>query len=255
VTILLNPKPGIIYGPVNSRRLGASLGINLLPPGEKRCTFDCAYCHFGGTAGPPSPSDAFPTIDQVLSAVGIALHNLQGSPPAFLTFSGNGEPTSHPQFLPIVEGVRALRDRLCPGSKLALLSNSTRLADARVRTALSLLDLRIMKLDAGTETVFRRYSRPLESLTLESVVHQLANLREVTLQTLFTGGAGGNSDPEHVSAWIEKVAAIRPVGVQIHTLDRDWPSTELAPVAPAALHGIAARLHQVGCPATVFLRR
>lgn len=253
--MLLDPKPGVIYGPVNSRRLGASLGINLLPPGQKRCTFDCAYCHFGWSAGPPTQHDAFPTPDLVLSAVEGALHKHQDSLPAFLTFSGNGEPTSHPQFLTIVERVRALRDRLCPGTKLALLSNSTRLADANVRAALTLLDVRIMKLDAGTEAMFRRYSRPLEAITLEDIVDHLANLREVTLQTLFTSGAGGNAHPEHVTAWIEKVLAIHPVDVQIHTLDRDWPSTELAPVEPATLQGIAARLHQAGRPATVFLRK
>jgi wyosine [tRNA(Phe)-imidazoG37] synthetase (radical SAM superfamily) len=253
--MLLAPKPGMVYGPVNSRRLGASLGINLLPTGTKRCTFDCAYCHFGGTAGPPLPSDAFPSPDQVLAAVERALDRLQPSPPAFLTFSGNGEPTSHPRFLSMVEGVRVLRDRRCPGSKLALLSNSTRLADANVRAALDLLDVRIMKLDAGTEVLFRRYSRPLESITLQDVVVGLSALRAVTLQTLFTAGIGGNADPEHVTAWIEKVVAIRPVDVQIHTLDRPWPSSDLLPLEPQALHTIAARLRQAGCPATVYLRR
>lgn len=255
LAMLLDTKPGITYGPVNSRRLGASLGINLLPPGAKRCTFDCAYCHFGWSAGPPTQHDAFPSPDQVLGAVEEVLVKQQNSPPAFLTFSGNGEPTSHPQFLPIVERVRALRDRLCPRTRLALLSNSTRLADAGVRAALDLLDLRIMKLDAGTETMFRRYSRPLEPLALDEVVRHLVGLRAITLQSLFTGGAGGNADPEHVTAWIEKVVAIRPVDVQLHTLDRDWPSSELEPVEPATLHAIAARLHQAGCPASVFLRR
>jgi wyosine [tRNA(Phe)-imidazoG37] synthetase (radical SAM superfamily) len=253
--MLLDPKPGIVYGPVNSRRLGASLGINLLPTGTKRCTFDCAYCHFGWTAGPPLPSDAFPSPEQVLAAVEGALDKQPTAPPTFLTFSGNGEPTSHPRFLSIVEGVRALRDRRCPGSKLALLSNSTRLADANVRAALDLLDVRIMKLDAGTEVLFRRYSRPLEPITLQDVVVGLSGLRAVTLQTLFTAGIGGNAEPEHVTAWIEKVAAIRPVDVQIHTLDRPWPSNDLRPLEPQTLHDIAARLHQAGCPATVYLRR
>jgi wyosine [tRNA(Phe)-imidazoG37] synthetase (radical SAM superfamily) len=253
--MLLVPKPGITYGPVNSRRLGASLGINVLPTGTKRCTFDCAYCHFGWTAGPPSPSDAFPSTEQVLAAVEEGLRKLRIAPPEFLTFSGNGEPTTHPHFLPIVEGVKALRDRLCPDAKLAVLSNSTRLGDANVRTALDLLDVAIMKLDAGTETMFRRYSRPLEPITLEDVVAGLANLRSVTIQTLFTGGAGGNADPAHVTAWIERVATVRPIDVQIHTLDRAWPSNELSPLEPEALHGIAHRLRQAGCPATVFLRR
>lgn len=253
--MLLMPKPGIIYGPVNSRRLGASLGINLLPTATKRCTFDCAYCHFGWTAGPPEPSDVFPSPEQVLTAVEEALAKLLASPPEFLTFSGNGEPTAHPHFMSIVKGVRALRDRSCPDTKLAVLSNSTRLADVDVRTALDLLDMRIMKLDAGTEAMFRRYSRPLEPITLDDVVSGLSRVRAVTLQTLFTGGIGGNADPEHVTAWIEKVVTVRPLDVQIHTLDRPWPSHELVPLEPAALHAIAARLRRSGSPATVYLRR
>ena len=253
--MLLAPKPGIIYGPVNSRRLGASLGINLLPPGEKRCTFDCAYCHFGWTASPPSTLAAFPTVDQVLSAVEDALHKLRGSPPAFLTFSGNGEPTTHPQFRTIVEGVRKLRDRRLPAAKLAALSNSTRAAEPGVREALALLDVRIMKLDAGTEEIFQRYCRPQIRVTLDAIVAGLATLPDVTVQALFAGGSGGNAELAHVAAWIAKVVDIKPVAVQLYTLDRDWPSRELAPLDPDALHAIAAALRAAGCPAAVYARR
>jgi wyosine [tRNA(Phe)-imidazoG37] synthetase (radical SAM superfamily) len=252
--MLLSPKEGIIYGPVRSRRLGFSLGINLLTPRKKKCTFDCAYCQYGWTQGAPSDSDVFPSVEEVLGAVDEAL----GCPaivPAFLTFSGNGEPTTHPQFRSIVEGVRRLRDRRLPSAKLAVLSNSTRAAEPDIREALALLDVRIMKLDAGTDEVFQRYCRPQIPVTLDAIVAALAKLPNVTVQALFAGGSGGNAEPAHVATWIGKVVAIRPVGVQLYTLDRDWPSRELAPLDSGALHAIAASLRAAGCPASVFARR
>lgn len=254
--MLLSPKAGIIYGPVASRRLGFSLGINLLPPGTKNCTFDCAYCQYGWTRRAPLQGDAFPTVDEVLAVVEAALLK-PAIAPAYLTFSGNGEPTTHPDFASVVQGVRRLRDRLLPTAKLAVLSNSTQACERRVREGLALLDVRIMKLDAGTEAVFQRYCRPVVAVSVDSIVaalSELGRLGEVTLQALFTGGPGGNAQPAHVAAWIERVAAISPVGVQLYTLDRDWPSGALSPLEPAALHAIAAALRGAGCPATVYLR-
>lgn len=251
--MLLEPKAGIIYGPVASRRLGFSLGINVLPVGQKYCSFDCAYCQYGWTKRAPASDDPFPTVEAVLAAVEKALKAPAVSP-AYLTFSGNGEPSTHPEFPAIVEGVRKLRDRLLPAAKLAVLSNSTGVPSASVRQALALLDVRIMKLDAGTEAIFRSYCRPLASVSLDEIVAGLASMREVTLQTLFAGGPGGNADPAHVAAWIEKVVAIRPTAVQLYTLDRDWPSRDLAPVDSCALHAIARDLQAAGCPATVYGR-
>lgn len=251
--MLLHPKAEIIYGPVPSRRLGLSLGINVLPFGQKYCTFDCAYCQYGWTERAPRQGDDFPPATGVLAAVEKALQTPTISP-AYLTFSGNGEPTTHPAFASIVEGVRALRDRLLPTAKLAVLSNSTCVTLPSVREALDRVDVRIMKLDAGTEAVFRSYSRPLTTCSLDELVAGLTHLRDVTVQTLFAGGPGGNADPAHVAAWIEKVVAIAPVAVQLHTLDRDWPSRELSPLSPAALHAIADALHEAHCPATVYLR-
>ena len=249
--MLLTPKPGIIYGPVASRRLGFSLGINLLPPREKPCTFDCAYCQYGFTKRAPFPGDAFPAVDDVLSAVEKALNDLP-TPPAFLTFSGNGEPTTHPHFPLAVEGVIAIRNRRLPSTKVAILSNSTRVFDPLVRQALALLDTRIMKLDAGTEAVFQRYCRPMEPVTLDQIVTGLRELPNIIVQALFTGGPGGNADPDHLRAWVEKVVAIAPIDTQIYTLDRDWPSHDLRPLANGELETIARDLRAAGCPAPVF---
>jgi wyosine [tRNA(Phe)-imidazoG37] synthetase (radical SAM superfamily) len=250
---MLPLKAGIVYGPVASRRLGFSLGINLLPPVRKICTFDCAYCQYGWTLHPPSSDDSFPSVDTVLGAVEEALKHTP-VPPAYLTFSGHGEPTLHPQLGDIVEGLRALRDRVLPTAKLAVLSNSTTITRPSVVRALDLLDLRIMKLDAGTDTVFQRYCRPRVPVGLDDIVAGLASLRDVTLQTLLADGPGGNADDGHIDAWIEKVVATAPAAVQLYTLDRDWPSRELAPLALPAMHAIAAKLHNARCPATVYTR-
>lgn len=249
--MLLSPKPGIIYGPVASRRLGFSLGINLLPPRKKPCTFDCVYCQYGFTKRAPSSDDAFPSVDQVLAAVKIALNQLPTAP-AFLTFSGNGEPTSHPHFLTVVEGVCALRDQYLPSAPVAILSNSTRVANPLVRKALALLDMRIMKLDAGTQAVFQHYCRPLIPITLDQIVAGLANVPNLVVQALFSDGPGGNSDPDHLRAWVEKVVAIGPLDTQIYTLDRDVPSRDLLPLTDHALEKIALSLRAAGCKATVF---
>ena len=252
--MLLTPKPGIIYGPVSSRRLGRSLGINLLPPGEKPCTFDCAYCQYGWTKHGPSSSEyAYPGVEQVLRQVELALTD-----PSLrfeiVTFSGNGEPTTHPRFREIVDGVVHLRDRHAPTARTAVLSNSTRVDDLAVRAALAQLDVRIMKLDAGTEAVLQRYNHPVEPITLAQILDGLRQIPAVTLQALFAAGPDGNADAAHIDAWIAQVVAITPLAVQLYTLDRDWPSARLHPVAPAALEELAAALHARDCPATVFTR-
>ncbi len=248
------PQRGITYGPVRSRRLGRSLGINLLPLGRKVCNFDCRYCQYGWTdpalleALTPA---ALPAAGVVLDAVEEALRALPESP-AYVTFSGNGEATLHPGFGAVVDGVRALRDRLAPAARTAILSNSSRVADPDVRAALARLDVRIMKLDAGTETVFGRYNGPLGGLTLGEVVEGLRLLADVTLQTLFTSGPAGNLAPREVDAWLACVARIRPRVVQLYTLDRGAPCERLVPAAREELEGVRARLRALGVAATVY---
>ncbi|HVP37781.1 MAG TPA: radical SAM protein [Candidatus Saccharimonadales bacterium] len=250
--MLLEPKRGITYGPVRSRRLGRSLGINVLPPGRKVCNFNCRYCQYGWTdpAAAASPAD-FPPVPAVLDAVGRALEELP-EPPAYLTFSGNGEPTLHPGFPELVDGVRELRDRLAPDARTAILSNSSRAGDPRVRAALARLDVRIMKLDAGTPACFHRYNGPAAGLALDALVQGLRELPDVTLQSLFTAGPAGNLEPRETAAWLAAVAAIRPREVQIYTLDRGAPCDRIAPAAPGDLAQLRDRLRALGVPATAF---
>ncbi len=252
--MLLPLQRGVVYGPVRSRRLGRSLGINLLPTTAQACTFDCVYCQYGWTPADPGaslPRSGVPGADDVLAAVETALTSL-ADPPAYLTFSGNGEPTLHPAFAEIVRGVTELRDRLAPSCRAAILSNSSRVVEARVREALALLDVRIMKLDAGTEETFRRFNRPFGSTTLASVLEGLRSLGGVTVQTLFAEGPAGNCEPREVRAWIENVLELEPLAVQLYTLDRGCPCESIGPVGRRLLGAISDVLTSAGVPAAVY---
>jgi wyosine [tRNA(Phe)-imidazoG37] synthetase (radical SAM superfamily) len=255
--MLLSLQRGITYGPVRSRRLGHSLGINLLPSDTKVCTFNCLYCQYGWTdlaALGRLGSLALPSRQQVADALERALSSpsSQVPPPAYITFSGNGEPTVHPDFPAIVEDVTALRNRLAPAARTAILSNSTTVSDRAVRDALARLDVRIMKLDAGTESRFRAYNQPAPGYQLASIVEGLAGLGDVTLQVLFAGGPAGNASEEDVEAWISRVRAVSPASVQVYTLDRGYPSAKIEPVERAALEMICDRLREAGVRGEVY---
>jgi wyosine [tRNA(Phe)-imidazoG37] synthetase (radical SAM superfamily) len=252
--VLLALKDSVTYGPVNSRRLGRSLGINLFPGGRKVCTFDCLYCQYGRAMAVPGPDRRGTppaSVGEVLAGIEAALAHLDPGP-AYLTLSGNGEPSLHPQFPDIVDGVLALRERLAPGARAAILSNSTTAVRTSVREALGRLDVRIMKLDAGDEETFRRYNAPWPGLSLRDVLEGLRTLGGVTVQALFTAGAGGNLTPKHVGAWVGAVVSLRPVGVQLYTLDREAPTRSLSPAPLPALEGLRVRLERAGIRAEVF---
>ncbi len=252
--MLLSPKRFIIYGPVRSRRLGRSLGINILPSGRKVCTFDCRYCQYGWTDPADHTGDPAPYGLATPESVADALRDILAAPekPDYLTFSGNGEPTLHPRFGDVVDAVIAVRDRMAPRARTAILSNSSRVTDPAVRDALAKLDVRIMKLDTGTEERFRAYNGAIGGLRLDRIVEGLRQLPDVTLQTLFTAGPAGNMDPPEVDAWIERVTEIRPRSVQIYSLDRSAPCDEIETVPRARLEEIASRLAALGIEARVF---
>jgi len=256
--MILELKKGLTYGPVRSRRLGASLGINLFPGNEKRCSFDCVYCQYGWTArtsvgldrgetGLPGPAE----VERALAAV---LRELD-APPAYITFSGNGEPTLHPDFPEMVDRAIALGKRHGGGVRTAVLSNSANVADPNVRAALARLDVRIMKLDCGTEGTFRRYNRPGRGLGLEGItagLRTLAGEAPVTVQSLFSAGADGNLGAAEAVDWVERLVRIRPVAVQLYTLDRGHAAKDLAPASRIDLLRLAEEAGRQGVPATVF---
>lgn len=245
---------GIIYGPVRSRRLGSSLGINVLPVKYKVCTFNCVYCQYGWTRfheKNPAQNSDWPGVGEVLAAVEKSLSALT-SPPAYLTFSGNGEPTLHPSFAELVEGVIHLRNRYAPQSKTAILSNSSTVSDANIRRAISRLDVKIMKLDCGTEEIFRRFNHPCEGINLQQIVFGLKQLQDVTIQALFCDGPEGNYKPDQMDSWVKLLRQIAPVQVQLYTLDRGYPSDKIFPLPEEKLMAVKKRLDQMNINARVY---
>ena len=259
--MLLSLQKGIIYGPVHSRRLGLSLGINLLPTGVKACPFDCLYCQYGWTgihkAHALERDSSLPLVRAVETKLREALVMLSRKrlQPAYLTFSGNGEPTLHPDFGRMVDVVRRLRDELVPEAKTAVLSNSALVSEEKVRRALLKLDRQIMKLDCGDGSFFKRYNRPCRGVELDRITQgliELAREAPLTIQVLFTSGKRGNHFPENIRPWIERLKRIRPSSVQIYTLDRDGPVSSLGRVSADELQQVGGACEEEGIPAEVY---
>jgi wyosine [tRNA(Phe)-imidazoG37] synthetase (radical SAM superfamily) len=243
---------GVLYGPVQSRRLGRSLGINLLPPEIKVCSFDCRYCQYAWTGMQtldPKLFRAFvPTRAEVAQALRHRLTELRtaGKPPENITFSGNGEATLHPEFSEIARDVVALRDELAPACRTAILSNSTTLLDEAVREAIQLLDDPILKLDCGREETFHKLNRPAKGISFEGVLQGLRLVGpSIILQAMFVQGTVDNSMDEEVRAWANQVRHIAPRGVQMYSLDRGPADRGLLPVPAQRLHEIASLLKAI----------
>jgi wyosine [tRNA(Phe)-imidazoG37] synthetase (radical SAM superfamily) len=245
VARVLGLQKGIIYGPVDSRRLGRSLGLNLSPTTYKVCSFNCVYCHYGWTKDLTSDLSAYrkdlPTPEAVEEALGRTLHNLD-SPPDYITFSGNGEPTLHPDFEAIVDRVLAVRKRTGTEAKVAILSNSTGLADPGVIRGLKRLDVRIMKLDAGSDEVLRRINRPAVDITVDAIVEGLKELEDVTLQSVFVEGGVSNTGEGDVEAWLDRVEEIAPEAMQIYSLENAPAMSTLTAVPRDRLVWIAGKV-------------
>ncbi len=248
-----------IYGPVNSRRLGRSLGINPFPSDRKICTFDCLYCQYGfeePVAGRAVPAaDLFPPVSVVLDHLEDALRSSRERID-YITFSGNGEPTLHPAFPELVEGVAEIRDRCIPGASIALLSNGTTLVDGEIRNSLRSIDDPIIKLDAGDETSWKKINRPGKGVTFDEVVRAMERVDHIIIQSLFFEGDGnrlvGNTSRERIDAWLSTLWRIRPRYVQIYTLDRTTAVGGLRRVEPRVLEEIRTATGRVGIEGRVF---
>ncbi len=221
-----------IYGPVNSRRLGRSLGINLSPCQYKLCSFNCLYCHYGWTEyltnvfsqfekDLPSPEEVEKALEDYFS---------KNTHIDFITFSGNGEPCSYPKFQEIVDLVLKVRDKFVLEKKVAILSNSTMLEKRSVRDALEKLDLRIMKFDCGNENTFKRFNRPYKEISFQRIYENLKNINDIVIQTVLAGGERGNFSIKDVEDWKERIAEIKPLYVQLYSLDREPADTSLKKV-------------------------
>ncbi|MCQ2311103.1 MAG: radical SAM protein [Paludibacteraceae bacterium] len=240
----------IIYGPIHSRRLGVSLGINLMPVNHKICTFDCVYCECGFNQQCAHP--VLPTYEEYMTALREGLQNLSVAPDV-LTFSGNGEPTLHPDFLRIIQGTRELRDELCPTAKISVLSNSTQLGRQDVIQGLMLADNRILKLDSALDKTMRLIDQPVnKSLTVMQIKEGLGCFDgDFILQTCFLRGTYrgdtiDNTTPEELEAWYEAVRELHPKQVMIYVIDRATPVTSLEKLTLAEMKNIAAPLIEEG---------
>ena len=240
----------IVYGPIRSRRLGVSLGINLMPTTAKLCTFDCVYCECGWNQAVSHPT--LPTREEVREALARQLTSMNDSLDV-ITFSGNGEPTLHPDFLGIIQDTCALRDMYCPTAKISVLSNSTQLGRSEVVEALLLCDNRILKLDSAIDATMRLIDQPVNpQLTVEQICQWLSQFAgDFTLQTCFLRGEYegqviDNTTPAELAAWYTVIECLRPKQVMIYVIDRATPLQTLSKVPVDEMEAIAAPLRDKG---------
>ena len=248
-----------IFGPIHSRRLGSSLGVNLMPNDGKICSFDCLYCEAGynaqgpGTTGLPPRAEVARLLEEKLKSLKEA-----GAPLDVITFSGNGEPTLHPDFAGVVDDTIALRDKYFPDVKISVLTNSTRIAMPDVAAALSRVDNNILKLDSAFDETARLLDRPAPGYTIAKTIDGLRKFgSQGIIQTMFTRGehdgiAIDNTTDAEVDALIEAYRTIGPREVMIYTIDRPTPETTLRRIPRPELDAIADRIRRAtGIPVQV----
>lgn len=239
----------IIYGPIHSRRLGVSLGVNLMPEHHKLCTFDCVYCEIGWNS--PISHPQLPTRQEVQAALEafLSTYDFEQSTIDVITFSGNGEPSLHPDFDGIIEDTCALRDRYCSKAKVSVLSNSTQLGRPDVVRALKKCDNRILKLDSALDETMRLIDQPTnKNLTVRQIMDWLGAFDgDFTLQTCFLRGEHkgqkiDNTSPEELTAWYQAVETLRPKQIMIYVIDRATPCQTLEKLSREEMETIAAPL-------------
>jgi len=249
-----------VFGPVTSRRLGVSLGVNLLPVDYKYCTFNCIYCECGWTHQKPEGSKGLPGREEVRQLLEQKLENMKedGKAPDAITFAGNGEPTIHPEFPGVIEDTIRLRDIYFPEAKITVLSNASLLHRENVFNALMAVDHNIQKLDAGSERLFQLINQPAGKLKLEQVVDHLCRFNGgLIVQTLFlreerNGDIIDNTTDKEVDAWISLLKKISPEYVMIYPIDRATPGEGIEKISFDKLTLIAEKVNSAGIKTKVF---
>ncbi len=251
----------VIFGPIRSRRLGLSLGVNLLPERAKICNFDCIYCECGDNSERRGEASQrrFADIERVKTALRqrLEMQRQKCEIPDVITFAGNGEPTLHPHFEDIIDYTLSLRDELAPAAKVSVLSNATMLDNDSVVRALNRVDNNILKLDSAFTSTVLAINRPVGQYSVEGVVNGMLRFKgRCIVQTMFLSGevAGvhiDNTIEEEVLAWLELIKQIMPQSVMIYSIDRDTPCENLNKVPREILLQIAVRVEALGVSCSV----
>jgi len=244
----------IIFGPVKSRRLGVSLGINLLPTDSKLCNFNCIYCECGWTPGKKELKSDWhlrkivkQKLDEVLSEMKIENKALD-----VITYAGNGEPTMHPEFAEIIEDTLLLRNKYFPNARVAVLSNATQIHKDKIVEALKKVDDNILKLDSAFAETVKLLNNPQGFYRIENVVENMKRFEgKFTLQTMFVKGEHegkkvDNTTDKEFNAWFELVKELKPETIMIYTIARDTPSPDLVKVSYDELKQISDKLEKEG---------
>lgn len=249
----------IVFGPIYSRRFGISLGINLLPLKDKICNFNCIYCECGWT-NLKAVKDKFFSMEEIVDAIENKFNLLSDNKTEIdcITFAGNGEPTMHPDFPEILDYVISLRDKYFPKKKIVVLSNSSLLGNWKVFEALQKADLRVLKLDAGTDDLFTKINKPLSSKKIHWYIEKLKEFEgDLIIQTIFfKGNYDGhyidNTQEKEVNAWLLALKQINPRSVMIYTIDRETPAENLEKITEKELSNIAEKVKAIGINANVY---
>ena len=255
MSTIIYPSP--IFGPVHSRRLGISLGINLLPADGKVCSFDCIYCECGFNED-HRPTLPFPTREEVAAKLEEKLQQMttDGQLPDVLTFAGNGEPTCHPHFAEIIDDTIRLRNQYCPMAKVSVLSNSTMIHRQAVHDALMRVDNNILKLDTIDPIYINKVDHPNGTYDVEKIIERMKAFNgHIIIQTMFMRGecrgeSVDNTGDEYVTPWLEAVKEIKPQQVMIYTIDRETPTPGLLKATHEQLDAIRDRVIVAGIPCT-----
>lgn len=245
----------IIFGPVKSRRLGVSLGINLLPAKSKICNFNCIYCECGWTRDIEKAVSRLPGRQEVYEALDLKLSAMKAKSrsPDVITYAGNGEPTLHPDFPGIIDDSIILRDKYFHEAKIAVLSNSTTITNPLIKAALLKVDKNILKLDSAFDSTVKIHNQPRVNINVEELINNMVGFNgKLIIQTLFIRGMYNslvidNTTPAEINAWLKAIEKIRPSEVMIYTISRDTPEGgQLNKVPLKELREIAALVEKLG---------
>jgi len=250
----------IAFGPIHSRRLGSSLGINVSPTDVKICSFDCVYCECGWTLRKDVRADNFAPADVVIQAIEAKLKKCkeEGTHIDSITFSGNGEPTLHPQFAEIIDRLLVIRNHYYPDAVITCLTNATQLQKPEIREALIKIENPMLKLDAGLPELYQIINRPTIAVTWKDTVEGMREFHgKFIMQSLFLKGevdgqAFDNTSEENVTAWLQAVQELQPKRVVLYSLDRETPAKQLVKIYKGDLEKIADKVRALGIEAQVY---